>query len=509
MQATNALWAQKGNVAKELEIKDRAIKYVATVLLTTAFATVCGARNWKFAMSCDSRGSDDGINKVILAELAEEFVAQGIDFLLFPGDLITAPYSDLNDEFEFRLREWTKIMQPVYDANIPVYVGRGNHEIADNWIPPPPDPNSTFAHRWLNVFGSDSDPNLKVPGNGPAGEEYMTYSVTHKNAFIVMLDQYAGIAHRLDHKVNQPWLDAQLAANTKPHIFVTAHEPAFKAKYRAGLDMYPDKRDALWASIVNNAGRTYLCGHDHYYNHARIDNADGDPNNDAHQYIVGTAGPLYTWDGIYPGDNSHYTPVSLHYARANGFLLGEVNDLDVTLTWFQRHTTALDVNGIYEPNETWTYTAVPKPILLSPNGGETIAAESTLPITWKTLEGAGTYSVRIRSSLDAGQTWRPLALAPNIGSYDWSVPPADSNQCLIRIEDRDNANLYDTSDQTFTIYPCPEFFPADLDNNCYLDFFDFSILAQIPDTDFLDFVALLSQWLDCANPFDRSCNLQQ
>ena len=411
-------------------------------------------------------------------------------------------FSSSNDVFESELKTWTEIMAPVYSANIAVYVGRGNHEVGSILS----DPNDTFAHRWLNIFGSDSDPNLRLPDNGPAGEEYMTYSVTHKNAFIVMLDQYAGIVNMQDHKVNQTWLDAQLAANTRPHIFVTGHEPAFKAKYRAGLDMYPDKRDALWASIVNNAGRIYMSGHDHFYNHARIDDGDADPNNDAHQYIVGTAGPLYTWNGIYPGDNSHYTPLSLHYARANGYLVGEVNDLDVTLTWFQRHTTALDVNGIYEPNETWTYTAVPKPILLSPNGGETIAAESTLPITWKTLEGAGTNSVRIRCSLDAGQTWYPVALAPNIGSYRWSVPPVDSNQCLIRIQDRDNASLYDASDRTFTIYPCPEIFPLDLDNNCYLDFFDFSILAQIPEVDILDFAVLASQWLECANPFDEACD---
>ena len=457
-------------------------------------------------MSCDSRGDVNGINVVILSELVEEFIGQGIDVLIFPGDLVSGLFSSSNDIFEAQLRTWTKIMAPVYDANIAVYVGRGNHEVHSY----SPDPNDTYARRWLNVFGRDADPNLRLPDNGPAGEKYMTYSVTYKNAFIVMLDQYAGIANRPEeHKVNQTWLDAQLAGNTKPHIFLTGHEPAFKAKDRAGLDDYPDQRDALWASIANNAGRIYLCGHDHYYNHARIDDGDGDPNNDTHQYIVGTAGPLYTWNGIYPGDNSRYTPVSLYYARANGYLIGEVNDLDVTLTWFQRHTTALDVNGIYKPKETWTYTAIPKPILLSPNGGETVAAESTYRITWKTLEGAGTSSVGILSSLDAGQTWDPVALAPNIGLYDWSVPPADSNQCLLRIEDQSSPSLYDASDQTFTIYPCPKVFPADLDNNCYLDFFDFSMLAEIPDTNFLDFAALAGQWLDCANPFDHACNARE
>ncbi|MBL7152449.1 MAG: metallophosphoesterase [Phycisphaerae bacterium] len=461
-------------------------------------------------MTCDSRGYADGINQVVLAELADEFAnRQDLDFVLFPGDLVSGMHSSSNDVFESQLRIWTKIMGPLYNAGVEVYVGRGNHEIGDNWRTPPDDPNHTFAESWLNVFGSDSDPNLKLPGNGPPGEEYMTYSLTHKNAFVVMLDQYAGIAHRLDHKVNQPWLDAQLAANTKPHVFVTGHEPAFKAKNRDGLDMYPDKRDALWQAIANNAGRTYFSGHDHFYNHARADDGDGDPNNDVHQFIVGTAGPLYTWTGTYPGNNSHYTLESLYHARRHGYLIGEVNDLDVTLTWFQRHTTVTDVNGVYEPNDTWTYTAVPKPILLSPNGGEALAVGSAHTITWKTLEGAEIDFVNIDYSLDAGWTWRRIEGAPNTGSHNWNIPPADSNQCLVRVSDSANAYLADTSDRTFTIYPCPEDFAADLNNDCYLDFLDFVLLADDPDADFLDFAALASQWLHCANPFDRSCNLQQ
>jgi len=415
---------------KEQNIKKSVGHLGLTALLAVFLSTASFAQSWKFAMTCDSRGYEDGVNKTILGELAGQLVSQNVDFVLFPGDLITGPL----------------------DCGITVYVGRGNHEVRDGWYTQF-DPNDNFALRWLNVFGSNSDPNLKVPGNGPPGEEYMTYSVTHKNAFIVMLDQYAGLDHRLDHKVNQTWLDARLAVNTRPHLFVTSHEPAFKGKNRMGLDMYPDKRDAFWAAIAENAGRTYFCGHDHFYNHARIDDADGDPNNDVHQYIVGTAGPLYTWDEKYPGDNSHYTPESIYHARRHGYLLVEVNDLDVGLTWYERHTTALDVNGIYEPNDTWSYTATPKPILLRPNGGETIAAGSTCPITWKTLEGADIGAVKLDFSPDAGQTWHPIVASLNNGLYNWSTPPADSNDCLIRISDFTDPNLADASDRPFAIYP--------------------------------------------------------
>jgi len=477
-------------------------------LLTATLAAASAAQPWKFAMTCDSRGDINGVNKVILTELADQFVAQGLDFVLFTGDLVSGLSVPSPGGFESDLRAWVKIMKPVYDAGIAVYVGRGNHEVADAWYATP-SADDNYALRWVKVFGSDSDPNLKLPGNGPAAEKYMTYALTHKNAFVAMLDQYAGIAHRLDHKVNQPWLDAQLAANAKAHIFITGHEPAFKAKDRAGLDDYPDKRDALWAAISNNAGRIYLCGHDHFYNHARVDDGDGDPNNDVHQYIAGTAGPLYTWDGRYPGDNSRYTIESLYHARRNGYLLVEVNDLDVTLTWFQRHTTNTTVEGIYEPNDTWTYTAIPKPIVLSPNGGEMLASGSTHRIRWKTLQGAEIDPVRIDYSLDNGRNYLEIGACANTGSYDWTIPPADSNQCLVRVSDPGNPAAADAGDKSFTIFQCRENLAGDLNNDCYIDFQDFVALAADAEADLLDLAALAAEWLTCANPYDPACNTRE
>ena len=52
-------------------------------------------------------------------------------------------------------------MQPLYDAGIPVYACRGNHEIGDMWDALPgelPNPLNNYGKRWLNVFGSDADP---------------------------------------------------------------------------------------------------------------------------------------------------------------------------------------------------------------------------------------------------------------------------------------------------------------------------------------------------------------
>jgi hypothetical protein len=465
-----------------------AIVFCCSVPCSLSFAEA----PWRFIVTCDSRGSDSGINQIILDELVGEIMSHDVDLVLFPGDLIYGLTVAGPEEFEWQLRTWVQTMKPVYDANIAVYVCRGNHELGYSAYKPA-DPNDNYVRRWLNVFGSDAYPDQKLPGNGPAGEGYMTYSATHKNAFVVCLDQYAGVRHQSAHKLNQSWLDAELAANTKPHVFVTGHEPAFKALHYDCLGMYPADRDAFWASLKNAGARTYLCGHDHFYDHARVDDGDDDPDNDIHQYIIGTAGAYpYTWSGTYDGNNTSYTVHQLYHAKGYGYVLAEVNDLDVTLTWIQRTSNVLTDAGIYEPNEAWSYTVVPKPIVLSPNGGENWVAESAHLITWKTLEGVQIDYVMIEYSADYGRSWQVIGVWENTGSYLWQTPVVDSNQFLVRISDLQDPSIVDTSDATFTIFHCLTHLKADLNGDCYVDFVDLAILA--------------SDWLKCANPFDASCS---
>jgi hypothetical protein len=470
---------------------------LAAVFLAVLPAEGFAQEPWKFIVTCDSRGYANGIQETVLSELVTEIVSQGVDFVLFPGDLVSGYAASGPAEFEAQLRAWVQIMQPVYNANIAVYVGRGNHEIGDVWgiySHLGMDPNDNYATRWLNVFGNDLFPEQKLPDNGPAGEKYMTYSVTHKNAFVVCLDEYAGTGHEAVHKVNQKWLDAQLAANTKPHIFLTGHEPAFRALHTDCLDNWPAERDALWASIRNAGGRTYFCGHDHFYDHARIDDADGNPDNDIHQYIIGTAGAWpYSWLPPYRGNNGDYTVEQWHHAERFGYVLVEIDNLNATLTWIQRHSNDLNLPAIYGPGETWSYTVTPKPIVLSPNGNENIVAASTYTINWKTLEGAEIDYVTIEYSTDNGQNWQEVSPWWNTGWYKWDlVPVVDSNECLIRIGNSEDASISDTSDQTFTIFECQKQLNGDLNGDCYVDF--------------LDFAALAGDWLNCGNPFDVSCD---
>jgi hypothetical protein len=114
------------------------------------------------------------------------------------------------------------------------------------------------------------------------------------------------------------------------------HEPAFKVQHDLCMALYPDKRDAFWNVLTNAACRVYFAGHDHFYDHARIDDGDGDPSNDTHQVIVGTAGaPLYD-DGLYDGANGNWTPMRAYHAKEYGYALVEVEGAKATITWYHR-----------------------------------------------------------------------------------------------------------------------------------------------------------------------------
>ncbi|NVN95784.1 MAG: T9SS type A sorting domain-containing protein [Bacteroidetes bacterium] len=86
----------------------------------------------------------------------------------------------------------------------------------------------------------------------------------------------------------------------------------------------------------------------------------------------------------------------------------------------------------------------------SPNGGEQWKGCSTKTITWTSGGASGTYSIYY--STNNGQSWNYLSYTSST-SYSWSqvadVPT--SNNCLVKVQDYNNANIKDSSDLTFTL----------------------------------------------------------
>lgn len=291
---------------------------VGLAVLVAALPAISTAAPWKFIAVSDSQGLSlaGQINSNLLAEIAIAITNEMPDLVIFHGDLV---YSGTEDSY----RAWTNIMAPVYNAGIPVRPVRGNHD----------GDTATYATAagWTNVFAA------LLPTNGPAGETGCTYSFTNKNALFIALDQY--IAGQ-DHRINQAWLDAQLVSNSLPHVFVYGHEPAFKVyndNFKT-LAYYPSNRDTFWNSLAAAGVKVYFTGHEHLYDHARIDDGDGDTTNDLHQCTVGTAVPVSKLDPFfaYDGNNSSWTPVNEYRQSSNGYVVGEVDGINVTLTWKSR-----------------------------------------------------------------------------------------------------------------------------------------------------------------------------
>ncbi len=282
----------------------------------------------RFMVTGDSRGSSVGVNDTILAEIVQAALDELVDFVLIPGDLVYGSFNPATLEAE--LTQWRTIVQPLYDAGIGVYPCRGNH-----------DAGSLSA--WNNVFSGP----YALPGNGPGGEENITYSFSYNNVFVVAVDQYVSL-----NRVNQLWLDSRLDANTEPHVFVMGHAPAFKVQHSDCLDDFPADRDTFWISLAEVGSRVYFCGHDHFYDHARLDDGDLDPDDDLHQMIVGTAGAPLRSDGSYDGNNGIWTPVRAHHESQFGYVLVDVVGLTAELVW--KHRTG---PGTYEEGgDTLIYT---------------------------------------------------------------------------------------------------------------------------------------------------------
>jgi predicted phosphodiesterase len=306
---------------------------ISLVILFVLLISATDAESIRFVVTGDSRGDDNGVNTAILSEIVQATIVEGADFIIFAGDLVSGSSSPA--VLESQLTTWKNIMAPLYEAGIGVFPCRGNHD-------------ASGKAAWDRAFSGT----YTLPQNGPLGEKSITYSFSWENVFIVILDQYGLHPGR----VNQEWLDEELALNSQPHVFVSGHQPAFAVYHSGCLDDYPRKRNIFWRSLANAGGRTYFAGHDHLYNHALIDDGDNDDENDLHQFIAGTAGaPLYEWDGSYDGRNSFWTPELVSYESAYGYILVEVEGLEVTLTW--KHRAAPNV---YEPGgDQFTYSAEP------------------------------------------------------------------------------------------------------------------------------------------------------
>jgi len=290
---------------------------------------------WKFAVISDTQGNNSEmdnkscINDAVVQAIADDIVQEKPAFVLVAGDLVNGWFRNGGTDYAVQYANWREAMKPVYHAGIRVYPIRGNHDSGPErlalpplppYLEPPPDTPVLLKREFRDAFSEQY-----IPENGPVGEDGLTYSFIHKNAFIVGLDQYTGG----QHKVNQDWLNRQLAGNRSPHVFVYGHEPAFETGHKDTLAFYPEERNAFWDSIGSAGAKIYFCGHDHFYNRAIVPGNDGSK---IRQIIAGTGGgALRTWSGAYK--DGKRVQGEYHNGNHHGYILVTVDGPRVNVAW--------------------------------------------------------------------------------------------------------------------------------------------------------------------------------
>lgn len=289
---------------------------------TTPAPTAGAEGAWRFVVVGDTHVTESGAP--IAAEMVPAILADAPKLVLVVGDIVQAGKACSAPQLAAQIRVFQALTAPLSSHGIPVYPVRGNHE-ADA---------EDSAATWRAAFSGTN----ALPANGPSGETGLSYSVAFDNALFVAVDEYVTI-----HQANQAWLDALFASNARPHVFVFGHEPAFKNFHTDCMGSVPAARNAFWTSLANAGAKVYLTAHDHFRDLTRIDDGDGDPDDDLFQYTIGTGGgPFPPAPGAFDGDNAPFTPVNVAHAVENGYLVVEVSgatatDRAVSMT-FKRRT---------------------------------------------------------------------------------------------------------------------------------------------------------------------------
>jgi len=99
----------------------------------------------------------------------------------------------------------------------------------------------------------------------------------------------------------------------------------------------------------------------------------------------------------------------------------------------------------------WNGSTATQPSIkvISPNGGENWAVNSSHTITWTSTGNVG--NVMIEYSTNNGGGWSTvIASTANDGAYNWTVPNTPAAKCLVRISETDGSPS-DTGNAVFTI----------------------------------------------------------
>jgi hypothetical protein len=238
--------------------------------------------------------------------------------------------------------------------------------------------------------------------------------------------------------------------------------------------------------------------------------------------------PTCKWSGG-PTKNSSYTiNLELPYSPGNscsGYDFLRDGQESVSL-----HHTSGVIIGIftvrYQPifSITSAQLIVKETIAITaPSASQLIPAHSNFVVTWRDTRTAGVTGYSIDLSHDGGESFEQIGqVQGNPGSFLWTTPDIDSNNCMLRITDADNPAITDTS-SIFYLYQCNTPNQGDINDDCYVTAKDFALLASAwlntcgadncegadidssSRVDLLDLRQFALNWLVCWNHYDAAC----
>jgi len=308
----------------------KAVKVMLVALSMVIVCNVAGAETFRFTASVDNRPYD-AANKArwewLLHEMTANVGDEGV-FHIMPGDIDPPGVTDASLKTQF-------------GDDVIWYPVVGNHEA-----------ETAEDMTWIR----NVSPLPYVVKEGPSGCETTTYSFDYGNAhFVAINEYYNGTSDTgtdgdvVDALYN--WLVADLAANTKPAVFLIGHEPAYPeyAHEVDSLNKYPANRDRFWKLLNDEQVIAYLCGHTHWYYAKQVDGDDWEP---------------FTWQ-IDCGNAGNPREAEQTFVDVT------VTDTDVIFTAWQ------GTEGVsFTVTESWT---VEIPFLAASNPSPTDGATSVLP----------------------------------------------------------------------------------------------------------------------------------
>jgi hypothetical protein len=246
-------------------------KVEKTVVQTIAYMIICcclflsagcekKVQGFHFTVTGDMRDEHATFGRVLQSiNNIPEVDGPGV-FHVSPGDI---------DE---SIQQNRDVIDDKFGASTIWYPLLGNHEQETS------SDMTWLRNEYWNANSSTNRDPLKDYTNqdGPEGSVETTYSWDYGNVHFISLNIYwnggtsagSDIARSGDIVSElYDWLEADLAANTKPFVFVFHHDPAFPYNHHYGdsLDEYSTNRDDYWALLEAENVAAVFVSHTHYY----------------------------------------------------------------------------------------------------------------------------------------------------------------------------------------------------------------------------------------------------